>query len=49
MSSLSPFLPPSLSPSLQMRGYLVSSKMAQQFWRREERPVVLLLTDERGW
>jgi hypothetical protein len=32
-----------------MRGYLVSSKMAQKFWRREERPVVLLLTDEKGW
>ncbi|EKU20579.1 alpha beta-hydrolase domain-containing protein [Nannochloropsis gaditana CCMP526] len=32
-----------------MRGYLVSSKMAQKFWRREERPVVLLLADERGW
>ena len=54
-SSFNPYLPPSFPPSLfpsllpQMRGYLVSSKMAQKFWRREERPVVLLLTDERGW
>lgn len=33
----------------QMRAYLVSSKLAQKFWRRKERPVVLLLTDDRGW
>ncbi|KAM3570105.1 hypothetical protein VYU27_007818 [Nannochloropsis oceanica] len=39
----------SAADGTNMRGYLVSSKMAQQFWRREERPVVLLLTDERGW
>lgn len=34
---------------MQVRGYLVSSKTAQKFWRREDRPVVLLLTDQCGW
>jgi hypothetical protein len=34
---------------MQLKGYLVSSKLAQKFWRREERPVVLMLTDKCGW